>query len=239
MPGIITPNQTSINPAAFLNLCSKIGIESKRYGTCPLVPIATQVYLIEEIVKGLNEGVHQFVVLKPRQSGTTTIILAFLMYWMMRFPGVTGGFAIDDNDKRTAMNYVYRRMIHSLDPADHDFYVPLNMERREMVAFENGSKLHFENANKREKGTLFRSIGLNLFHGSEVGLWNDQDGLLSLMSALDQESANRSYVFESTAVAFNRFRKMCYKAMEASSARFIFIGWCGHTCDTVEQNEQL
>src|SRR5260221_6415008 len=135
MPGIITPNQTSINPAAFLNLCSKIGIESKRYGTCPLVPIATQVYLIEEIVKGLNEGVHQFVVLKPRQSGTTTIILAFLMYWMMRFPGVTGGFSFDDNDKQTAMNYEDRRMIHSLHPAAHECYFALNIQRRGQVAF--------------------------------------------------------------------------------------------------------
>src|SRR5260221_6327038 len=105
MPGIITPNQTSINPAAFLNLCSKIGIESKRYGTCPLVPIATQVYLIEEIVKGLNEGVHQFVVLKPRQSGTTTIILAFLMYWMMRFPGVTSGCCSYDSHYMHVRDY--------------------------------------------------------------------------------------------------------------------------------------
>ena len=238
MPGVIDP-QNAIHPGAFFNLCSKLWIPSKRLGNCRLIPLATQVYLIEEIVNGLNEGIHRFVVLKCRQAMITTITLAFLIYWMMRHPGMSGGFAIDDNDKRMAMNYLFRQMIHSLDPNDPQFYVPLELERREMVAFKNGSKLHFENANKREKGTLFRSIGLNLFHGSEVGYWNDEDGLLSLMSALDQDYPNRLYVFESTAHGFNLFRKMCLKAAEASSARFIFIGWWRHPWYRIEQNDQL
>jgi hypothetical protein len=108
-----------------------------------------------------------------------------------------------------------------------------------MIAFLNGSRLHFENANKREKGTLFRSIGLNLFHGSEVGFWNDEDGLLSLMSALDQEYSNRLYIFESTAHGFNLFRKMCLKSKSATTARFIFIGWWRHDWYRVEKDDEL
>ncbi len=162
MPGELQ-GQKAINIGAFQNLCSKMSIDSRR-GPCPLIPMPTQLYAVTKIIEGLNRGIHQFVILKCRQSGITTITLAFLIYWMYRHRGMQGLFAIDDNDKKVSMNYTFRRMLHSLSPEDEEFYVPIDMETKPLVALRGGSRLHFDNANKREKGTLGRSIGLNLFH---------------------------------------------------------------------------
>jgi hypothetical protein len=232
-------SRETIIPGAFFNLCSKIKINSKRLGPCPLIPIRTQRYVIEKVIEGLNAGIHQFVILKCRQACTTTILQAFTVYWQMRFPGVCGGFAIDDNPKMQKKNFEYRQMLGSLDPRNTDFFVPIAKETREMVALDNGSSMNFENANKREKGTLFRSIGLNFFHGSEVGFWNDPDGLLSLMSTFDDAYPHRLYLFESTAHGFNLFRKMCHKAQVATSARFIFIPWYFHDWYRIERSDEL
>lgn len=226
MPGD-RASQTILAPA-FFNLCAKMRINSKRFGLCPLIPIRTQRYAVEQIIKGIGEGIHQFVILKPRQACITTIVQAFTLYWMMRHPGMSGGFAIDDNPKLMAKNYEFRQMHGSLDLRDVDFHVPVDKDTREMVALKNGSVLHFDNANKREKGTLFRSIGLNFFHGSECGYWKDEDGLLSLMGTFDDTFPHRLYIFESTAHGFNLFRKMCRKAASATTARFIFIPWYFH-----------
>src|SRR5271156_1549378 len=220
-------------------MCMKMRINSKRFGSCTLVPIKTQRYLIEEIIKGINAGLHQFVVLKCRQSGTTTIVLAFLIYWLNRHRGLTGFFAIDDNDKKTLCNLVFRQMAESLIAEGEDWIYPMTTERRELVGFKNGSKIAFDNANKRAKGTLGRSIGINLFHGSEVGFWSDEDGLLSLMASFDDRNPNRLYIFESTACGFNLFQKMCVKAETATTAKFIFIGWWLHDWYVIPRDDQL
>jgi hypothetical protein len=228
-----------INMQAFMLMCMKMRINSKRQGHTPLIPIKTQRYLIEKIIEGINAGIHQFVVLKCRQSGTTTIVLAFLIYWLMRHRGLTGLFAIDDNDKKTFCNLVFRDMVHSLISEGEEWAQPMTSERRELVGFKNGSKIAFDNANKRQKGTLGRSIGINLFHGSEVGFWSDEDGLLSLMASFDNRNPNRLYIFESTACGFNLFQKMCSKAETATASKFIFIPWVLHDWYEIKRDDEL
>jgi len=239
MPVKALADPKAINLGAFFMMCRKMRINSKRMGPCPLIPTATQRYLISEIVEGLNRGIHWFVVLKCRQANSTTIVFAFLVYWLMRHPGMKGLFAIDDNDRKTEKNLEFREMCKSLEDAGHEWCVPMTTERREIVGLANGSKLLFDNANKRQKGTLGRSVGLNLFHGSEVGFWNDEKGLMSLMSALDGENPNRLYVFESTACGFNLFHRMCERSQASLSTKFIFIGWWRHDWYRIERGDQL
>src|SRR6266446_3295751 len=136
---------SAINLGAFKLMCCKMRINSKRLGPCPLIPTSTQEYLISEIIKGLSEGVHWFVVLKGRQAKVTTIVLASVIYWMLRHPGMTGLFAIDEGDLKTEMNLLFRDMVKSLEEAGDDWFVPMDVERRELVKFVNGSRISFDN----------------------------------------------------------------------------------------------
>ena len=227
-----------INMGAFRLMCTKMWIDSKRYGRCHLVPISTQEYLIKEVLEGLGRGVHKFVCLKCRQSGTTTIVLAFLLYWMQRHSGMSGLMAINDNDLKSAKNLDFRKMYKGLAEAGAEWSVPLLSERREMVAFANGSSLAFDNANKRE-GTLGTSFGLNMMFGDEVGLWNDPEALLTLMPSLDGYHPARLYIWAGTARGFNLFHELCSGSEKASDAKFIFIGWWRHEWYRLERDDEL
>jgi hypothetical protein len=157
----------------------------------------------------------------------------------MRHEGMTGMFAIDDNDRKTAQNLNFRKMYNSLKERGDDWCVPLLQERREMVAWINGSSLAFDNANKRQKGTLGRSLGMNLFFGDEVAFWQDEDSLLSLMASLDDANPNRLYIWASTAQGFNLFQRMCDKFEEASNCIFVFLGWWLQDWYRIERDDEL
>ena len=228
-----------LNLDAFLLMCVKLKISSKRYGRCALRPIATQRYLITEILEALKAGIHQFVILKCRQSGTTTISLAFLLYWMQRHSGMTGLFAIDSDENRTKQNLAFRMMYDALAEAGDDWCVPRTIDARELVGWANGSSLGFDNANKRKKGTLGRSTGLNIGFFDEVAFWDDPNSLVSLKPSIDNFNPNRLYIYASTANGFNLFHKMCQRAEQSRAIRFIFIGWWRHEWYRIERDDAL
>jgi hypothetical protein len=208
----------------FYLFCTKLSIPTKEYGIIKLNPTSTQVYLAGQIAKGIEEGVHEFVVLKCRQAMATTIVLAMDLYWSFMHEGTVGMIVGDQEERRQSFNHVVRVMVSSLKE-DPDWYQPTIKENRYAVDFANLSQLIFSNANQRVKGTLGRGLGLSLVHGSECGFWNDQTNLTSLSGSMAQINPNRLAIFESTANGDNLFRRMWDTALNAVSKRAIFIGW--------------
>jgi Terminase RNaseH-like domain len=224
---------SGINRDVFLAFCSRLLIPSKEgdyAGTgetlVPLIPMRTQVYLLDEILEGLNRGIHFFVVLKCRQSGVTTLGLAFDLYWCFRHDGVILNF-IADIGSRTAYNRsLLKDFIRSLSKHP-EWRQEVDDDNRNMISFGNRSKIIWNSANTRDEGGLGVGTGVMCCHGTEVGRYKDEEGLSSLMSSLSTRNPNRFYLFESTAHGPNLFREMCDEAAEPgnTSQKFIFIGW--------------
>jgi len=74
----------------FERFCSKLKIDSKEMGRIPLNLLGGQRYVIREIAAGLKQGVHEFVILKGRQMGISTVggyLLAIETPWITGFIG--------------------------------------------------------------------------------------------------------------------------------------------------------
>lgn len=86
---------------AFYRFCSQLKIETKEHGLQRLAkPLGTQRYVMEEVVKGLEEDIHFFVILKGRQLGITTISLALDLYWHFVNSGLQGTLTTDTEENR-------------------------------------------------------------------------------------------------------------------------------------------
>jgi hypothetical protein len=94
----------------FYQFCKHLKIESKEQGMITLgeTLLGTQTYVIDEVAKGLNDGVHFFVVLKGRQLGITTISLAMDLYWHFLNPGMQGTLTTDTEENREQFRSTYR-----------------------------------------------------------------------------------------------------------------------------------
>jgi len=86
--------------ARFEHFCSKLIIDSKELGRIPLTFMGSQRYAIEQISQGLNSGIHEFVILKGRQMGISTVMLALDMYWLFKNPGLQGAVVTDNDENR-------------------------------------------------------------------------------------------------------------------------------------------
>ena len=71
-------NHHQFNLKQFYKFCQQLKIESKEQGMITLgdTLLGSQTYVMDEVAKGLDDGVHFFIVLKGRQLGITTISLA-------------------------------------------------------------------------------------------------------------------------------------------------------------------
>ncbi len=223
---------SGIDRATFLAFCERLSIPAKEgdketsSALVPLIPMRTQLYVLDEILEGLSRGIHFFTILKCRQSGITTLGLAFDLYWCFRHDGVIFNF-IGDNSKRTNYNRsLLRDFVRSLSKTP-EWRQPIEDDNRDMISFGNRSKIIWNNANSRDEGGLGRGTGVVGVHGTEVGLWKDEEGAASLLSSLAQRNPNRFYLFEGTAQGPNLFRDMCREAErgENTSQKFIFVGW--------------
>jgi hypothetical protein len=152
---------------------------------------------------------------------------------------MTGLYAIDDNDRKVQQNLNFRGMYDALAQAGGEWCQPRIHDSREIVTFANGSSLAFDNANKRKRGTLGTSLGLNIGYYDECGLWEQEDSLLSLIPSMDDTNPNRLYIYAGTAQGFNLFHKIWTKAEKATTAKAIFIGSWLHEWYRIERDDRL
>src|SRR5262249_54739404 len=54
----------------FLLFCKQLKILTKDFGLIPFKLLGSQQYILDEIVKGMSEGICSFVILKSRQLGS-------------------------------------------------------------------------------------------------------------------------------------------------------------------------
>lgn len=208
----------------FYRFCRQLKIESKERGMITLgdTLLGSQTYVMDEVGKGLADGVHFFVVLKGRQLGITTISLAMDLYWHFIHPGMQGTLTTDTEENREQFRSTLQMY---MDGLPKEYKIPLVSHNRNQLVFKNRSRLFYQVAGLRSKGSLGRGKGITFLHGTETSSWGDEEGLASLLASLAETNPLRYYLFESTARGYNMFHDMWATAKKAKTQKAIFCGW--------------
>lgn len=207
----------------FYRFCKALQIETKEQGLKSLDPLmGSQTYVMNEIGAGLADDVHFFVILKGRQLGITTISLALDLYWNFTHPGLQSTLVTDTEENRDMFKSTLT-MYHGGLPKS--FKIPVTAHNRNLMELGNRSRLFYQVAGLRSKGSLGRGKGITYLHGTETSSWGDEEGLASLLASLAEINPARLHIFESTARGFNIFYDMWITAKRARTQRAIFCGW--------------
>ena len=223
----------------FLKYCTHVKIDSKEEGTVALKLNGCQKFLVDEIADALDDNIHHFVILKSRQLGISTIMLALVNFWTTVHDGLQGAVITDSDENKQYFRSILN-LIHDTIPKG------LKVRRlRDNGSFRllaNQSRLMYLTAGVRRKSdkktSLGRAKGLNLLLATESSSWVDEDGLKSLMSSLAETFPDRLYVFESTAQGFDLFYDMWNTAKESTTQKAIFIGWWRNERYRIERNDK-
>jgi hypothetical protein len=213
----------NFNLKNFYRFCDQLSVETKEDGLKKLTNrLGTQTYVMDEIAKGLEEDVHFFVILKGRQQGITTISLALDLYWHFIHPGLQGTLVTDTEENKDMFRGTLTNYMEGLPQA---YRIPMVAHNRNGLSLRNRSRLFYQVAGLRAKGSLGRGKGITYLHGTETSSWGDEEGLASLLASLAENNPKRLFVFESTARGFNMFHDMYVTAKRARTQRAIFCGW--------------
>ena len=228
-PLIIRPTETeaerrAFSPKKFEDFCSTLWIDSKEFGRMPLKWLQSQRYFVEQIAAGLAEDIHEFVVLKGRQMGISTVSLALDIYWMFKHAGLQAAVVTDTDENREIFRSLLTQYISSL-PRKSRPGIKLHNRAQLICEAPCSSRLMYMVAGTKKKGDLGRAKGVNLLHATETSSWGDEEGFGSLMNSLAQTNPNRLYIFESTARGYNMFYTTWEVAKKSKTMKAIFIGW--------------
>lgn len=207
----------------FYRFCSELKIESKEQGLIKLdTLLGTQTFAMNEIAKGLDEDIHFFVILKGRQLGVTTISLALDLYQHFVHQGLQGTLVTDTEENREMFRSTLSAYMEGLPK---EYRIPLVAHNRNQLTLRNRSRMVYQVAGLRAKGSLGRGKAITYMHATETSSWGDEEGLASLLASLAEKNPMRLYLFESTARGFNMFHDMWVTAKRARTQRAIFVGW--------------
>ena len=198
--------------------------------------LGTQSYVMQEIAKGLEDNKHFFVILKGRQLGITTISLALDLYWHFIHPGFQGTLTTDTEENRDQFRTTLAMYMDGLPP---EYKIPLMSHNRNQMVLKNRSRMFYQVAGLRSKGSLGRGKAITYLHGTETSSWGDEEGLASLLASLAEKNPARLYLFESTARGFNMFHDMYMTAKRARTQHAIFCGWWRNEMYSIEANDPI
>lgn len=180
---------------------------------------------LEEICKGMDEGVREFLCLKSRQLGVTTVSLAIDLFWLATHPRMIGALVVD-NDKNAANFRSILMMYHQSLPSEFiGTSFQLVKSNSTYMEFSNGSRLDFLVAGSRKK-TWGEGRAYTLVHSTETSKYGTPEGIASFRECFAEVNPDRLIMWESTAFGMNHWRDM-YEAAENDgfTKRAFFIGW--------------
>ena len=209
---------------SFYRFCNSLRVDTKEYG---IVPLGKRLYtaqktVVNRIGKGLEDGVHSFVVLKGRQMGISTLSLAFDLYWAFKYPGTQGSLVTNDDGNKEMFRNTLKMYQKGLP---NQWKIPTTTDNRYELGFKNRSRFIYQVAGERKNSSLGKGKALNFLHATEVSAWGDEEALASLQSALAEKHPLRLYLYESTAQGFNMFYDMWETAKRSVAQDAIFVGW--------------
>lgn len=211
----------------FLAFASTLRIDTKELGRIKLGDhlMGTQTWVLDRLCQGIDDGVRNFVVLKCRQAGISTLFLALDLYWIFKHNGLQGSLVTHDEEARDNFRETLQLYYDGLPLSYRRGMVKHN---RNMFSFENRSRLRYAvsgTTKRKSSGKLGRSAANAFLHCTEVSSWPDEEGLRSLRDTMAEHNPDRLYLFESTARGFNLFYDMWEEAKRAVTQRAIFVSF--------------
>jgi hypothetical protein len=206
----------------------------------PLVLYDSQERFLDEMAKGLEEGVRSFCCLKSRQLGITTISLVIDVFWCAMFPGTRAALVSDTEENRNANRSIINGYIQSFPQGYFGESFRVVNSNRSFMEFSNGSRITFLVAGTKRKGLSWaEGKGFSFAHLTECSKYGDPDALKSFQESLAQKNPNRLFIYESTANGYNHFRKMWFAAKgDTATQRAFFIGWWASNTNRIEKTDK-
>lgn len=210
------------------DLLQSVEIDTKELGRARVEPWLSQRLVIDAVSKGLQEGVHEFCILKCRQVAITTVASVIELFWALANPGVQGAIIADRTDNLERLRRIFASLLETLPPEWRSPEHKLIQNNRNGMAFANRSVIDLmAAANNPDLGA---SRALNMMHATECGQWRSLAGVESLKASLARQNPHRLYVWESIANGFNWWYNFCQQAKADTHMRFVFIGfWANPT----------
>lgn len=223
-PPPLTSKPSKFPRERFLSWLKDLRINTKDFGLRPLEMLGTQTYVLDEICKGLNEGISTFVILKARQLGMSTFFIALDLFWAMEYPGLAGTFATHTDQSKAQFRQIISVFFRHL-PKTHK--IASERENRDMLILRNSSMFLYLVAGVKEKATsnMGRSGASNFLHATEVAFWGSPEDKKELAATLSSHYPHRLEIYESTANGYNHFFDQWEQAKESPTQRAIFVGW--------------
>ena len=207
----------------FLKFCAALRIQSRDEGLALFKLLGSQIYILDEICKGLAEGISTFVILKSRQLGASTFFLALDLFWAFEHSGLLGVFATHEDASRDQFRNQIDLFLTTLPKG---YKVPDKRSNQNMLVLQNKSLFRYLVAGQRASSNrLGRSGSSNYLHATEVAFWGSEDEIASLNQGLSERWAHRLYFYESTANGYNHYWQLWRIALESPAQRAIFVGW--------------
>lgn len=225
---------------AFYQYLGKCYVNSKDAGRICLGEVLYdgQRRVITEIFDGLEQDIHDFYILKSRQLGISTIIRALLIFMSGVHSGLKGAIVFDTDNNKSESRAELETMINDL-PATLKF-PPISGNNRTSLTLANDSKVLFMSAGVRKSktsGTLGRSVGLSLAHGSELCSWDNEEGFEAFKQSLSDVNPDRLYIYESTARGFNFWWSTWTEARkDPQHCKCIFLGWWSKESQRIDKS---
>jgi hypothetical protein len=179
------------------------------------------------IFDGLEEDIHTFDALKSRQLGISTSVRALSVFWLGMHDGLGGACVFDTDFNKNNARQEIVTMIRDLPP--EVAFPRIKINHRGALTLENDSTLAFLSAGVKQSkssGTLGRSLGLSMYHASELCSYDNPEGWEAFEQSKSDENPNRLYLRESTARGFNSWHEIWSEdRKDTAHVRCIFLGW--------------
>jgi hypothetical protein len=205
------------------DLLGAVQIDTKESGRTHVRPWMSQRMVIDGVCAGLNEDVHEFVVLKCRQVAATTVCSVIELFWALANPGIQGAIIADRTDNLERLRHIFAALLETLPTEWRGPEHRLIVNNRNGMTFANRSVVDLLAA--ASNPDLGSSRALNMMHATECSLWKSLAGVESLRASLARQNPNRLYIWESIANGFNWFYNHCQQAKRDRHMRFIFCGF--------------
>ena len=188
----------------------------------------SQRLVIDAVAKGLNEGIHEYVILKCRQVAVTTTASIIELFWALANEGVQGAIIADRTDNLERLRRIFASLLETLPEEWRGPDHKLIQNNRNGMGFANRSVIDLmAAANNPDLGA---SRALNMMHATECAQWRSLAGVESLKASLARNNPHRLYLWESIASGFNWWYNFCQQAKADRHMKFIFIGfWANPT----------
>ena len=149
------------------DLLSSVEVDTKEQGRCHIEPWMSQRLVIDAVAKGLNEGIHEYVILKCRQVAVTTTASIIELFWALANEGVQGAIIADRTDNLERLRRIFASLLETLPEEWRGPDHKLIQNNRNGMGFANRSVIDLmAAANNPDLGA---SRALNMMHATECG----------------------------------------------------------------------